>query len=161
MSARNFAASLRALPRPRGAGYPARMSQAEVYAEFLRAEGFRPVVDDAGDLVFKCEGRYYCVTVDDDDPLYFRLVFPNFWGLESEAERHWARIAAAEVTAEFKVVKVYPQHDDMQAATELFLAADGDFRLVFERCIAALQGAVRRFCELMERGPRLRLVEET
>ncbi|MFY0541985.1 metallophosphoesterase family protein [Nannocystis pusilla] len=86
---------------------------------------------------------------------------PQLWGLESEAERHWARIAAAEVTAEFKVVKVYPQHDDMQAATELFLAAEGDFRLVFERCIAALQGAVRRFCELMERGPRLRLVEET
>ena len=137
------------------------MSHVEAYVEFLQTEGYRPVVDDAGDLVFKCEGRYYCITIDEDDPLYFRLVFPNFWGLESEAERHWARIAAAEVTAEFKVVKLYPQHDDMQAATELFLAHEDDFRQVFERCVTALQGAVRRFCEIMERGPRLRLVEET
>lgn len=137
------------------------MSQTEVYAEFLRAEGFRPVIDDAGDLVFKCDGGFYFVTVDDDDPHYFRLVFPNFWGLESEAERHRARAVAAEITAEFKVVKVYPQHDDMQAAAELFLPNPADFRLVFERCLAGLQGAVRRFCELMEPRPRLRLVEET
>lgn len=137
------------------------MSQAEAYIEFLQAEGYRPELDDAGDIVFKCEGRYYCVTVDEDDPLYFRLVFPNFWSIDSEPERHWARVAAAEVTAEFKVVKLYSQHDDMQAATELFLARSGDFQLLFERCITALQGAVRRFCEVMERGPRLRLVEET
>lgn len=137
------------------------MSQAEAYIEFLQAEGYRPELDDAGDIVFKCEGRYYCVTVDEDDPLYFRLVFPNFWSIDSEPERHWARVAAAEVTAEFKVVKLYSQHDEMQAATELFLARSGDFKLLFERCITALQGAVRRFCEVMERGPRLRLVEET
>lgn len=137
------------------------MSQAEAYLEFLRSEGFRPILDDAGDIVFKCEGRFYCITVDDDDPLYFRLLFPNFWSLDSEAERHWARVAAAEVTAEFKVVKVYPQHDDVQASAEVFIARPDDFRAVFERCITALQGAVRRFCELMDRGPRLRLVEET
>ena len=137
------------------------MSQAEVYAEFLRAEGLRPVVDDAGDLVFEYEGHFYCITVDEDDPLYFRLVFPNFWGLGSEPERHAARIAAAEVTAEFKVIKVYPQHDDMQAAAELFLAEGADFRRVFDRCLAALQSAVGRFCELMDPRPRLRLVEET
>lgn len=137
------------------------MSLAEAYVEFLQAEGFRPVADDAGDIVFKFEGRYYCITVDEDDPLYFRLMFPNFWSLDNEAERHWARVAAAEVTAEYKAVKVFPQHDDMQATTELFLVRQDDFRLVFDRSLAALQGAVRRFCELMDRGPRLRLVEET
>ncbi|HEY8378038.1 MAG TPA: hypothetical protein VIK91_16185 [Nannocystis sp.] len=140
------------------------MSLAEVYAEFLRAEGYRPVIDDAGDLVFRCDGGFYFVTIDDDDPHYFRLVFPNFWGLESEAERHRARIAAAEVTAEFKAVKVYPQHDDMQAAVELFLPVRLDqnaFRLVLDRCLGALKSAVRRFSELMEPRPRLRLVETT
>lgn len=137
------------------------MTRAEAYLAFLRAEGFRPELDDAGDIVFKCEGRYYCVTVDEDDPLYFRLIFPSFWRIDSEPERHWARVAAAEVSAEFKVAKVYPQDDDMMAAAEVFLARPGDFAVVFERCVSALQGAVRRFCEVMERGPRLRLVEET
>lgn len=138
-----------------------RMRLAEAYAEFLQGEGFRPVLDEAGDLVFKCEGRYYCVTIDESDPLYFRLVFPDFYLVGSDPELHWARIAAAEVTAEFKVVKVYPQGDAIQAAAELFLAREGEFRLVFERCLHSLQGAARRFGELMERGPRLRLVEET
>lgn len=137
------------------------MSLAEVYVEFLQTEGYRPVLDEVGDVVFKCEGRYYCITVDDGDPLYFRLTFPNFWSLDSEPERHWARVAAAEVTAEFKVVKLFPQHDDMQAATELFLAHEDDFRVLFDRCLTVLQSAVRRFCEIMDRGPRLRLVEET
>lgn len=139
------------------------MSQAEAYLEFLRSEGFRPILDDAGDIVFKCEGRFYLITVDEDDPLYFRLVFPNFWSLDSDAERHWARIVAAEVTAEYKVVKIFPQHDDIQASAEVFIARPEDFRAVFERCVAALQGAVRRFGELMDKGkgPRLRLVEET
>lgn len=148
-------------PRPPASGIVDLMRQAEDYADFLRSEGFRPVLDEAGDLVFKCEGRYYCVTIDETDPLYFRLVFPDFWQLENEPERHWARIAAAEVTAEFKVVKLYAQNDTVQASAELFLAHPGDFRHVFERCLTALQGAVRRFGELMERGPRLRLVEET
>lgn len=159
MSGRKAATSAAALPRSRPAGYPARMSQADVYAQFLRAEGYRPVADDAGDLVFDRDGRYYCLTVDDDDPHYFRLVYPNFWGLESDEERQLAQVAAAEVTAEFKVVKVYPQHDDMQAVAELFLARPDDFRHVFDRCLIALEGAVHRFCDKMDRRPRLRLVK--
>jgi hypothetical protein len=136
------------------------MSLAAIYVEFLESEGFRPILDDAGDVMFKCEGREYWLMVDDDDPDYFRLLFPNFWSIDGATEHQRALLAAAEVTAEIKVAKVYVLGDDTQAAAEMFLSDPADLRRVFDRALQALRGAVRRFCELMQdRRPRLRLVE--
>lgn len=137
------------------------MSLAALYVDFLAAEGLRPSVDEAGDVMFTCEGRCYYLMVDDDDPGYFRLLFPNFWSIDSPAERQRALLAAAEVTAEIKVAKVYVLGDDTQAAAEMFLADPGELCRVFEPALRALQGAVRRFCEIMQdRRPHLRLVDE-
>lgn len=143
-------------------GYPAIMSVAAIYIDYLETEGFRPSLDEAGDVLFKCEGRSYYLMVDDDDPHYFRLLFPNFWGIDGAPERQRALLAASEVTAEIKVAKVYVLGDDTQATAEMFLADPHDLRKVFERALRALQGAVRRFCEIMQdrQRPRLRLVEE-
>ena len=141
--------------------YPATMSLAAIYVEFLEREGYRPTIDDAGDVLFKCEGRCYYLMVDDDDPIYFRLLFPNFWSIDGPLEHQRALLSAAEVTAEIKVAKIYVLGDDTQAAAEMFLAAPDDLPRVFDRALRALQGAVRRFCELMQdRRPRLRLVED-
>jgi len=138
------------------------MSLAAIYLDFLRAEGFRPDLDEAGDVLFRCEGRSYYLMVDDDDPHYFRLLFPNFWSIDGVAERQRALLAASEVTAEIKVAKVYILGDDTQATAEMFLADPHDLRKVFDRALSALQGAVRRYCEIMQdRRPRLRLVEES
>jgi hypothetical protein len=133
---------------------------ADTYLEFLQGEGFRPEVDEAGDISFKCEGRVYYLMVDEDDPAYFRLLFPNFWSIDSEAEHQRAVLAAAEVTAEIKVAKVYVMNADTQAAAEMFLAAPAQLAPVFDRALRALQGAVRRYCEIMQdRRPRLRIVD--
>lgn len=137
------------------------MSLAETYLEFLAGEGFAAELDEAGDVGFEIDGKAYFIMVDDDDPSYFRLLFPNFWSIDSESEHQRAMLAAAEVTAEIKVAKVYVLGDDTQAAAEMFLATPGDARPVFDRALRALQGAVRRFCEIMQdRRPRLRLVEK-
>jgi hypothetical protein len=135
---------------------------ADTYREFLEGEGFAAELDEAGDVCFHIDGRPYYLMVDDDDPSYFRLLFPNFWSIDSAAEHHRGMLAAAEVTAEIKVAKVYILGDDTQAAAEMFLASAGDIRPVFDRALRALQGAVRRFCEIMQdRRPRLRIVEES
>lgn len=137
------------------------MGLADTYREFLAGEGFEAELDEAGDVAFLIDGHPYYLMVDDDDPGYFRLLFPNFWSIDSEAEHHRAMLAAAEVTAEIKVAKVYVLGDDTQASAEMFLATPGDLRPVFDRALRALQGAVRRFCEIMQdRRPRLRLVEK-
>jgi len=138
------------------------MGLADTYREFLASEGFEAELDEAGDVSFLIDGRAYWLMIDDDDPGYFRLLFPNFWSIDSESEHQRAMLAAAEVTAEIKVAKVYVLGDDTQASAEMFLATPGDLRPVFDRALRALQGAVRRFCEIMQdRRPRLRLVEKS
>ena len=141
--------------------YPAIVSLAALYVAFLESEGLGPEIDEAGDVMFRCEGDNYWLMVDDDDPAYFRLLFPNFWSIESPQEHQRALLAAAEVTAEIKVAKVYVLGDDTQAAAEMFLAEPADLHSVFARALRALQGAVLRFAEIMqERRSHLRLVHE-
>lgn len=136
------------------------MSLAAIYVEFLECEGYRPTLDDAGDVMFRCQGRCYFLMVDDDDPAYFRLLLPNFWSIDDDLEHRRALLAAADVTAEIKVAKIYVLGEDTQAAAEMFLADIHDLPKIFDRALRALQGAVHRFCELMQdHRPRLRLVE--
>jgi len=134
------------------------MSMALTYMEFLEDEGMQPSLDASGAVTFASRGRSYYLIVDDDDPQYFRLLYPNFWSLDSAAERQRALLAAAEVTAGVKVAKVYVLGEDTQAAAEMFLADPQDLRQVFSRALRALQGAVRRYTDLMQERPRLRLV---
>ena len=134
------------------------MPMAATYMEFLEDEGMQPTLDSSGAVIFESRGRFYYLIVDDDDPQYFRLLYPNFWSLDGSADRQRALLAAAEVTAGIKVAKVYVLGEDAQAAAEMFLADPRDLHQVFARTLRALQGAVRRFSELMQDRPRLRLV---
>ena len=56
--------------------------------------------------------------------MFFRLVFPNFWEIESDGERAQALGAAQEATADTKVAKVFLVKDNVWASVELFVAAD-------------------------------------
>ena len=59
---------------------------AELYMDFLSGEGYRPTIDNDGDVVFKVEGGLYYIDVDADDAVYFRVVYPNFWSIENPDE---------------------------------------------------------------------------
>jgi hypothetical protein len=137
------------------------MGLADTYREFLAGEGFEAELDEAGDVAFRIEGRAYFLMIDDDDPGYFRLLFPNFWSIDSEAEHQRAMLAAAEVTAEIKVAKVYVLGDDTQASAEMFLADPRRPQADLRSGPAGPPGRRARFCEIMQdRRPRLRLVEK-
>lgn len=124
---------------------------AQMYMEYLTQEGYRPSVDGDGDVVFKEEGRTYYIEVDTEDQGYFRVVFPNFWCIESDEERERVLVAANHATMQTKVAKVYLRADgeDTSAAVELFLAHPKDFSAVFQRAMSALKASVRTFREKM------------
>lgn len=125
--------------------------KAQLYMDYLTAEGYRPSIDQDGDVVFKSEGRTYYIEVDEKDEEYFRLVFPNFWNIESEEELARAFYAANHATMATKVAKVYVRSDgkDTIAAIEMFVSPPENFKLVFNRAMSALRTGVNDFVATM------------
>jgi hypothetical protein len=122
----------------------------QVYLEYLRENGYRPQLDGDGDVVFKYEGKTFLIFVDEEDPGFFRLVFPNFWPIEDEAERVRAWQAATEATASTKVAKVFLVEDNVWASVELFMGAPSGFAAVFGRCLDAIMVGVSTFATQMK-----------
>ena len=121
----------------------------DLYVAYLKKEGYLPLVDGDGDVQFKLEGRSYFIAVDAKDPQLFRLVFPNFWKIENEAERQKVLIAANHATGLTKVAKVFMVKDQVLASIEIFVESPEDFQPVFKRSISALKGSVENFATKM------------
>jgi hypothetical protein len=128
------------------------MKRTEAYSDFLLEQGYRPSVDEDGDVTFKYEGGFYYLSVSEDDDLFFQLVYARFWNLEDEDERLRGINAANEINMRFKVVKVYIRNDDTSATIECFMHHPNDFQSYFERSLRALQRAVYEFRDLMLTG---------
>ncbi len=124
-------------------------NQAQMFFDFLVSEGYRPEIDEDGDVLFRREGRVYLILVDEDDDEFFRLVFPNFWSIDNEFEREKAEKAALYASAKTKVAKVFTVRDNVWASIEMFCSPLENFKPVFERSIRALNVAVQSFAEKM------------
>ncbi len=125
-----------------------REERAQVYFDMLSNEGFRPSYDSDGDIDFKYEGGSYVLIVG-EEPFYVRLLFPNFWTIESDEERVRALVEANEVSASTKVVKLNIIRDNMWAGVELFQPTPEAFAVVFERCLSVLRTGVSDFVRRM------------
>lgn len=130
-------------------GSMSKAEKAEMYREFLQGEGYAPKIDGDGDIIFKREGRTYVIIIDEKDEMFFRIVFPNFWSIDSEEERRKVYEAAVYATAETKVAKVFPVGDNVWATVELFCSPPVAFQLVFERSLGAVMSSVRVFTDKM------------
>lgn len=124
---------------------------AKLYVDYLTKEGYRPTVDSDGDVVFMHEGGTYYIDIDTGDPQYFRLVFPNFWEIESADELARVMVAANYATMRTKAAKIYVRSDGQNtvASIEMFFANPEQFRDVFHRAMSALQASLINFREKM------------
>jgi hypothetical protein len=128
---------------------------AERYLDFLAEEGFRPRINENGDVAFKYEGGSYVIRIDENDEMYFCLVFPNFWRIESVEELSRVKEIALAVTAEYKVLKIIPVVDFNTSATvQLFCSPPETFKEVFYRCLRAICAAVKEFSAKMQELPK-------
>ena len=132
-----------------------RRIKAQLYHNFLAEEGYRPVIDKDGDVTFKVEGRIYFIQIFEDDDLFFRVCFPNFWEIESDEERQKVLKASNIATRTSKVAKIFTVEDNVWASVELFIGDPDAFKLVFARCLSALQNCVRSFTEKMRENVEL------
>jgi hypothetical protein len=134
------------------------VSGTERCVEFLKAEGFRPSVDENGEVCFRFEGGHYVAQFQPDDPEYARLLYPYFWPLRNDDEVRRAFAAANEVTKLTKAAKVFVVADrgrgDVCASIESFVQCPEQFEAGLGRSLRTLQIATRRFGEQM-RAPSL------
>ncbi|GAB4307772.1 MAG: hypothetical protein Kow0069_05570 [Promethearchaeota archaeon] len=124
--------------------------RAKIVYDFLKSEGYRPEIDRDGDVVYKQEGRTYVIILEERDPEFFRIVFPNFWPIESQEERLKVSIAANEATAMTKAAKVFPIRDNVWASLGSFVDPFESFKKVFKRSMGALNQCVFNFQKKMQ-----------
>jgi hypothetical protein len=126
----------------------------EAYCSYLTAEGFPTThIDDEGDVIFRCEGRVYLISVQEDCPERFALVLPSFWGLDDDQEAHLALTIGNEVNLRVFGVTLFIGQQSVSAAVELFLANPAeDIKAVLYPSLKAIQGAVYRFASLMHKA---------
>jgi len=122
----------------------------KAYMEFLTREGYRPDIDSDGDVRFKHEGFTYFIEVDEKDDKYFRIGFPNFWSIDSDAERARVLVACDEATRRCKGAKVYSVRDNVWASFETFFDETRQYEPVFRRMMGALRTAVSAFVQKMK-----------
>jgi hypothetical protein len=128
-----------------------KMSAAErekMYTEYLRAEGYRPDLEQDGSVAFKKESETYFIIVDDDAGLFFiMLPYLSLKGDRVLAAK--ALKAALHATDKSKVAKVYLEDDSVFFTVQLFLDPPESFRAVIERCMTALVEAEKFYQEAM------------
>lgn len=131
----------------------------QYFQSLLDSEGFaRGQIqwDDSAqtsDLIFKVEGRNYILIADADDTDFVRLVFPNFWPLETDEEFAAALQAVSLVNARCKGAKIHANssNNNIIVTTE-FLISSNDPQLsssLFVRYIRMINNAADEFARIM------------
>lgn len=126
----------------------------EAVFEYLIGEGYRPKYDADGDVVVKREGKTYAVVFEESDPMYYRVIYPNFWSLDDELEHERALVAASRVNAKMKCAKILPSAEfrvgaNVSATVELYAVDVDAFIAVLERAFLATEAASLAFVKEM------------
>ena len=145
-----------ALDSPASPPHPPAAPPAQAILEWLEREGFRARLDDDGDIHLRHEGRDVFVVFDADDPAYVRVIAPEFWRCDDEAEqRFFALTVANRLNGSLKVAKISLRSDGAACvAVELFLNGPEAPRAVLPRCLDLIGAATWEFRERMKEALR-------
>lgn len=119
--------------------------------DHLSNDGFRPSIDDDGDLRFKVEGRVYFVRFDEEDPTFVRLCAINV-ATSLELSFQQALEYANQVSAEIKVAKAFCIERDgkpiIWVTAECRYASSVEFVAQLDKLISGIRVAVDQFYEI-------------
>ncbi|MDX9736107.1 MAG: YbjN domain-containing protein [Thermoanaerobaculia bacterium] len=128
---------------------PGASGDADPRFAFLAAEGFRPEVDEDGDIRFRHEGRTLYLFHDGKDPEYFRIALPGAWECESPEEEARALAAVNSVNRDLKTVKCVLVDGVVWVSVEQFIDPPESFRPVFTRFLDVIGSAAWQVRERM------------
>jgi hypothetical protein len=120
----------------------------KMYMEHLSSAGYRPIVDEDGDIQFKREGLFYCIFVEDSDTVFFRLVLfqtvDDMYSLSKILE------AANFANTKAKVFKISTAKNSkgenrVFGSVELLLSNPSDFKDVLDRAFNIIDTGMALF----------------
>lgn len=117
--------------------------------DFLAEEGFRPHLDEDGDVYFKYEGSTYLVITRSDEPTVLVILLPYFWPLEDGAERTRAMEAAMFAHRNVRIGRVTVTEDNVSASVNAYLPDADSFRPVLLSSLDGLKYLALKFREHM------------
>lgn len=119
--------------------------------DHLSNEGFRPSIDDDGDLRFKVEGRVYFIRLDEEDSTFVRLCAINV-ATSLELNFQQALEYANQVCAEIKVAKAFCIERDgkpiIWVTAECRYSSSAEFVAQLDKLISGIRVAVDHFYEI-------------
>jgi len=117
------------------------------YVDFLTEEGYGPEVDDDGDVKFQYNERTYYITIDNDDPDFFRVARLANLKLSDPAKITQAKEICHQVTRDVKVAKVYWLKGVIWTSSEQIMANPDDFESIFARTMRLTDSAYTKFVQ--------------
>ena len=120
----------------------------KIYMEHLSLAGYRPFVDDDGDIQFKRDGHTYCIFVEDSDTMFFRLVLIQ--GVDDAISLSKILEAANYANGKTKVFKINTAKNKIGenrvfGSVELLLINPSNFKDVLERAFDIIDTGMALF----------------
>lgn len=119
----------------------------EIYSSHLVNEGFRPKVDNDGDISFRSEGRTFWILLDEDDPTFFIMLFMGFIQEDKSPQMRLRRLEGCNIANhKIKVIKCsLDKEGDPIFAAEMFLTDPGDFKTNISRLLRAIESSYKEY----------------
>ena len=121
----------------------------DIYIEHLISEGFRPEVDNDGDIQFKVLGSNYFIIIDDVDLNFFQL-YTGFWLDDMAMEDAYDLVNFANRRSKVAKISLSASEDEperliVSITAELLVDHPADFVFVFNRALSLLTNAKNIF----------------
>lgn len=119
------------------------MNKRELILRVIEGLGYKPQVDDDGDVMIRYQMKTVFVLVGDEDDTYTLLTMPNFCDVEDGAE-HIALAVCNKLTRDLRLAKVYVDQTFkyVSANCEFYYTDEASLKLNIENSLKIL-GVVR------------------
>ncbi len=119
------------------------MNKRELILRVIEGLGYKPQVDDDGDVKIRYQMKTIFVLVGDEDDTYTLLTMPNFCDVEDGAE-HIALAVCNKLTRDLRLAKVYVDHTFkyVSANCDFYYTDEASLKLNIENSLKIL-GVVR------------------
>lgn len=122
---------------------------AQAALDFLADEGFRPSLDEDGDVTFRFEGYTFIIVTSTNEPTVLTLVLPYFWPLDDAAERQRALEAAMAAHRQVRIGRVTVLDTNVTASVNAYLPDAESFQQVLLKSLEGLKYLSVKFREHM------------